>query len=246
VPGLYQVAPGETLNQIIERAGGFTAQAYAYGLEFRRDSVKVSQQRNLETVVRRLETQVRADAQTRLQNVTSAEQAQATQAALRADEVRLNNLRTLQATGRVALGLDPERVQLPSLALEDGDVVNVPTRPAFIGVYGAVNNENAIIWRAGITVDEAIRKAGPTVAADTGQAYVLRADGTVLSSTEKFAFFGLGGLGGTALYPGDTVVVPEKPDRETLYTTFIRGAKDLTAIFYQFGLGAAALKTLQN
>jgi len=46
--------------------------------------------------------------------------------------------------------------------------------------------------------------------------------------------------------PGDTVVVPEKADRETAYTRFIRSAKDITAIFYQFGLGAAAIKTLRN
>jgi protein involved in polysaccharide export with SLBB domain len=238
--------PGETLNQIIQRAGGFTAQAYAFGLEFRRDAIRTSQQQNLESVIRRLETQVRSDAQTRLQNISSPDQAQAAQAALRADEVRLANLRNLRATGRVALGLDPERIQLPSLTLEDGDTVVVPPRPAFVGVYGAVNNDNVVIWRSGMTVDDAIKLAGPNSIADISEAYVLRADGTVLGGATRFGFFGLGGLGAATLYPGDTVVIPEKSDRETFYTTFIRGAKDLTAIFYQFGIGAAALKTLKN
>jgi hypothetical protein len=59
--------------------------------------------------------------------------------------------------------------------------------------------------------------------------------------------WGLGsGLAGSTLYPGDTVFVPEKIDRRTAYSRFIEGAKDWTAIFYQFGLGAAGLKTLQN
>ena len=44
--------------------------------------------------------------------------------------------------------------------------------------------------------------------------------------------------------PGDTVVVPEKADRETAYSAFVRGAKDWTAILAQFGLGAAAFKSL--
>jgi hypothetical protein len=58
--------------------------------------------------------------------------------------------------------------------------------------------------------------------------------------------FGLGGIRSVKVQPGDTVVVPERADRETFYTAFIRGAKDITAIFYQFGIGAAALKTLKN
>ncbi|MGH8797497.1 MAG: SLBB domain-containing protein, partial [Caldimonas sp.] len=32
-PGVYQLAPGETLKSLIARAGGFTPQAYVYGLE---------------------------------------------------------------------------------------------------------------------------------------------------------------------------------------------------------------------
>ena len=41
-------------------------------------------------------------------------------------------------------------------------------------------------------------------------------------------------------------MVPEKADWETFYTTFIRGAKEITTVLYQFGLGAAAFKTLRN
>jgi hypothetical protein len=48
------------------------------------------------------------------------------------------------------------------------------------------------------------------------------------------------------VYPGDTVFVPTQIDRRTGYTRFIEGAKDWTSIFYQFGLGAAAIKTLNN
>lgn len=246
VPGVYQVASGETLKQIIQRAGGFTAEANVFGLEFRRESTRVTQQQNLDRVVQRIEAQVLSDSQTKLQNVTSVEQAQAAQLAVRADQVRLANLRNLKATGRVALGLDPERIELPSLALEDGDTVTVPNRSAFVGVFGAVQNENALLWRPGQTVGDIIRVAGTTTFADAGETYVLRADGTVLSGSQVSGLFGFGGIRSVKLQPGDTVVVPERAERETLYTAFVRGAKDITAIFYQFGLGAAAIKTLRN
>jgi polysaccharide biosynthesis/export protein len=246
VPGVYQVAPGETLSAVIKRAGGFTAQAHVFGLDFRRESTRVTQQQNLDRVIQRIETQVLSDTQTKLQNVTSAEQGQAMTAAVQADRLRLANLRNLKATGRVAFGLDPEKLVLPDMALEDGDSITVPNRSAFVGVFGAVNNENSVLWRPGTTVDDVIQFAGTSTFADVSETYVLRADGTVLSGNQVNSWLNWGGIRRVKLQPGDTVVVPEKADRETGYTAFIRGAKDITAIFYQFGLGAAAVKTLRN
>jgi hypothetical protein len=48
------------------------------------------------------------------------------------------------------------------------------------------------------------------------------------------------------LNPGDTLFVPDVIDRRTAWSRFVEGAKDITAIFYQFGIGAAAVKTLRN
>jgi len=246
VPGVYQAAPGETLGQIIQRAGGYTAEAYVFGMEFRRESVRATQQQNLDRTVQRIETQMLSNAQAKVQNVTSPDQAQAVQSSLQADQLRLANLRNLRATGRVALGLEPERLKLPAIALEDGDVISVPSRPAFVGVYGAVNNENVILWNAGMTVRDVVDRAGTSLYADVGESYVMRADGTVLSGGPMEGLFGFRGIRSVELQPGDTVVVPERADRETVYTTFIRGLKDITAIFFQFGLGAAAIKSLNN
>jgi protein involved in polysaccharide export with SLBB domain len=249
VPGVYQAAPGETLAQLVQRAGGFTPQAYAFGTDFRRESTRAGQQQNLERLVQRLELQAQSDAQTRLQNVSTPEQQLAAQTGLQADRMRLATLRSLRATGRISLRLEPDRpVQLPDIALEDGDIITVPERPSFVAAFGAVNNENVILWRQGMTVNELLNLAGPTAVAELENTHVLRADGTVLSADTA----GGGFLSRPAdirhvrLMPGDTVVVPEKADRETAYTRFIRGAKDITTIFYQFGLGSAALKTLRN
>jgi hypothetical protein len=42
--------------------------------------------------------------------------------------------------------------------------------------------------------------------------------------------------------PGDAIVVPEELDR----TTITRSLKDISQIFYQFGLGAAAIAVLKQ
>ena len=44
VPGIYQASPGETLAQLLKRVGGLTPQAYLFGTEVSRESVKERQQ----------------------------------------------------------------------------------------------------------------------------------------------------------------------------------------------------------
>jgi len=46
--------------------------------------------------------------------------------------------------------------------------------------------------------------------------------------------------------PGDTIVLPEKLDRESNWSVVLRNSKDITQTLFQLGLGAAALKTLRQ
>jgi protein involved in polysaccharide export with SLBB domain len=251
IPGIYQALPGETLPQIIIRAGGFTSDAYIYGLEFKRETVRQTQQENLDRLIKQFEKQIEADSNKRLQNVASTDrldQAAMLQAGIQADQSRLANLRKIRASGRVALNLKTTNLKLdalPRLALEDGDVIYVPTVPAFVGAFGAVHNENAILWRPGMNVGEVIDQAGLTNYSDSSSLFVMRADGTVLGGTGSGMLSSLFSSNSSlVLMPGDTVVVPESSDRETAYSAFVRGAKDWTAILAQFGLGAAAFRSL--
>ena len=67
-----------------------------------------------------------------------------------------------------------------------------------------------------------------------------RADGSVVSRKSKTAR-SRGGLEKLSMNPGDTVVVPEIIDK----TTLLRGLTDWSAVFGQFGLGAAAINVLR-
>lgn len=244
VPGVYQATVGETLAQIIQRAGGFTKEAYPFGLEFRRESTRLSQQQNLERLIQQYERQVQADSSKRLQNVTNVDgkdQTATIQAGIQADQLRLTNLRKLRASGRVSLGMQPKDNTLPPLVLEDGDSVAVPAVPAFVGTFGAVHNENAMLWKEGMQVRDVVKQSGLTNYSEDSDLYVMRADGSVQGGSGTGLFSNNNSI---AIMPGDTVVVPEKADRETAYSAFVRGAKDWTSILAQFGLGAAALRSL--
>ncbi len=246
VPGFYQVNPGETLRQVVERAGGLTEQAYPYATELTRESTRVQQQANLDRAIRRLETDIAGQAVTTVQNAANADAAASVQAQMAAQQQLLSRMQSLKASGRIALELKPERPEYPDLPLEDGDNITIPTRPGFVSVFGAVLAENAFIHRADATVEDYLERAGLLREADIDAALIIRADGSVEGNSAHRRWFGSGGFMGKELQPGDAIFVPEKFDRRSAYTQFIQGAKDWTSIFYQFGLGAAAIKTIRD
>ncbi|MEQ1592322.1 MAG: SLBB domain-containing protein [Thiobacillaceae bacterium] len=250
-PGIYQIEAGETLPQLLTRLGGITPNAYLYGAEFTRESVRGQQQKNLDTVTRKLEAQLQAESGKKLANINPQTESNAQNLLLaqqQSQQQQLERMKTFKSNGRISLELPPTQTSLdalPSLPLEDGDTIHVPGRPGFVTAVGEVYNENAIIYRPGKTVGDVLKTAGANDNAEPDNAFVLRADGSVKAARDNNSLFGLGGFESIELMPGDTVVVPAKLDRETGWTKFVIGLKDWTQILYQLGLGAAAWKTLK-
>ena len=248
-PGLYMALPGETLPQLLSRVGGMTPQAYLFGVEFTRESVRKQQQQNLDQIVRQLESQLSSAGASLAANLTGERAAQAQvlqQQQQQQLQAQINRLKTLRSKGRVAMELpaDAKRLDaLPAVPLEDGDAILVPSMPAFISAAGSVFNENVMLYRPGKTVGEVLRTAGLTEEADPAQAFVLRADGSVLS---RRSTGWLSSFDSTKLMPGDTVIVPPKVDRESNYNFVVRALRDWTQIFSNLGIGAAAIRTLRN
>ena len=250
VPGIYEAAPGDTLDQVILRAGGLTPSAYLYGAIFTRESTRQQQQANLERVKRRLEADLSNQSATLAQNTRDALTGAADAAAIQLQQQEkaraLDRISELKASGRIALELDPRRPELPDILLEDGDVLTVPVRPDFVAVYGAVYAETGFLYRPGRPVSEYIEQAGPTASALLDGALIIRADGSIFANGAQRSWAGLGNgrFMSAALQPGDAIFVPEEVDKRTGYTRFIEGAKDWTQLLYQFGIGAAAWKSL--
>jgi protein involved in polysaccharide export with SLBB domain len=246
IPGVYQLKPGDTLSQIIQRAGGFTSLAYPYGLVFTRESNRIQQQAQLDKALHEMELEVSKLALSRAQNSDTSGGSSSLASDVAMQQQLLNAMKRVKPSGRVALELEAARVELPSLLLEDGDKITVPPRPSFVGVYGAVFADSSLLHRPHYTVNDYLKAAGLKRDADTENALIIRADGSVVGSSSNTLFGMLGGQLSSPISPGDSIYVPEKFDRETAYNKFIRGAKDWTSILYQLSLGAAAIKTLRD
>lgn len=253
VPGVYQMTAGDTLQSLMAKAGGPTTNAYLFGTAFYREEVRKEQEVNLQRAADRLETQIRSQQSTEAANLRGLSQADAAlasaqfEAERRIAEERVARFRKLQPTGRIAFGLDPNDrsfAHLPQVTLQNGDRLVVPSKPAFVHVFGAVNLESSPLWKPNSRVSDYLKVAGTTSDADVDNTFILRVDGTVVSTESQSWFFGK--IGGVEVMPGDTIVVPEKLDKQTGWSKFMQGARDWTQIFANFGLGAAAIKTLRQ
>jgi len=242
--GMYSVNHGTSLRQILATSGGLTSEAYLYGLELTRESTRQFQQTRMNESIDKLEQEFQRYSATRARNITSPEEALAVPTEAESLKTLIVRLRAMKATGRIVLELTPDAAsinRLPDVALEDGDTVFVPIIPATIGVVGAVVQEGTFLFGVNKRLADYLRQAGGrTRHGDEERLYILRADGTVLSGEQ-------GLLGkkidpSMALAPGDTVVVPESPER----VTWVRALKDWTQVFYQFGLGAAGIRILRG
>lgn len=242
--GIYSVAPGETLRDVVERAGGLTPKAYLYGSEFLRESTQRLQQARLNQYVNSLEQDIQLSASNAAGSLVNPTGAAALGTSIQSQRDLITTLRKLRASGRIVLNLNPYSHgldALPNLTLEDGDQFVVPVMPATVNVVGAVYDQNSFLFQHGQHVEDYLRAAGGTTRnADKRHEFVIRADGSVISKQTAGGTLFAGGFGGKPGYPGDTVVVPDNVNK----TTILRGLTDWSAVFSQFGLGIAALTVL--
>jgi protein involved in polysaccharide export with SLBB domain len=241
--GIYPVADGETLGNLIERAGGLTSQAYLFGAEFLRESARAGQQLRLDQFVRELEHAVERGGTTRLDGAVSPEEAATVTARLESERRMVERLRGVKATGRIVLHLPPEGSDLSKIAgmqLENGDRFVVPSRPATVNVLGAVYNQNSFLHEPQLRIADYLRQAGgPTRAADRAHIFVIRADGSVVPKQGSGIF--TRPFEADRLNPGDSIVVPEAIFKSGV----LRGLRDWTQVFAQLALGAAAINVLR-
>jgi protein involved in polysaccharide export with SLBB domain len=241
-PGEFVLPPESSVADALRAAGGLTPAAYIYGTDFSRESVRAQQQENYERALRDLETEfARASATQRTSNAEEA----AAQTARAAGTARLvERLRATKPSGRVVLQLQPESTDLPDLALEDGDRLYVPPRPTTVGVFGSVFNGGSYLYSSSRNIDDYLNLAGgPTRGADQGGAFVIRANGSVVSGPLGSSWFNnKRDLTSVRAEPGDTVFVPELIGK----TTWVQDAKDWTQIIYQLGLGFAGIAAVFN
>ena len=244
--GIYSVEPGETLRDLVRRAGGLTPQAYLYGSEFDRESTRKIQQERIDEYVRRVDLDSERGNLALTANPSSSSGTLASASAATAAEAQLvARLKQIRATGRIVLNFSRTSMSIddvPQVPLENGDRFVVPSTPSTVNIVGAVYDQNSFLFHQGGSAGQYLLMAGgPDRNADFRRTFVIRADGSVIS---RDAIKGPWGntFKALRLNPGDTIVVPDK----TIRPTALRGLLDWTQIFSQLAIGAAAVEVLRQ
>ena len=252
-PGTYQLRKEERLSSLIERAGGFSEDAYLRGAFFSRESVRSVQRQRLGDMIRQMEMEVADFASGEAQATLSQEDVAAQTQFLAAQRNLIAKLKEVEPTGRVVISLLPTSVMRDAsldMVLENGDRLEVPKSPGTVNILGAVYNPSALIYEPSrADLGYYLQKTGgPTENAEKARMYVVRADGTVIARAQT-SWFGAAwsederrwefsrNFERTILYPGDTVLVPQKVVRPS----FMRDVKDITTILFQLAVTAGVL-----
>jgi protein involved in polysaccharide export with SLBB domain len=218
-PGVYRVKPGDTLRDLVERAGGLTPHSYLYASQLTRASAKAIQQEKLDIEISRIERELTANYANRNSvasfsstggaNGVASEDA----AKMGMQQAFLARLADVHATGRIVLGLKPDAKtiqDIPDFPLEDGDSFFVPATLATVNVAGEVYNASTFRYQPKKRLSAYLNDTGgATRMADVKRAFLIRADGTVVSRQTRVSYWA-GNFESIALMPGDAIIVPPK------------------------------------
>lgn len=227
-PGRYTIRRGETLSQVLQRAGGLTDQAYPQGAIFTRKELQSLEQQRLRELKERLERDIAA---ANIEQQDDKEKVDVQDA-----QQLLKNIENLKPLGRMVIDLPAilANTQQQDVRIVDGDSLHVPRYKQSVTVVGEVQYPTSHLFQSKLTVQDYIDRSGGTnIKADKSRVYVVKANGRVFLP-QKSSWFSRDMV---EVEPGDTVVVPLDADRIkslTLWTS-------VSQVFYQIALGAAAV-----
>jgi protein involved in polysaccharide export with SLBB domain len=231
-PGVYRVYKNDTLGLLLERAGGLTEYAYAPGAMFTRVELKEQQAQQLKAMQERLAEDItKAELATLDNKEESGDVGEA--------QKLLSQLKNTTATGRLVIDLEKvlAKDSSYSIPLQKGDALYIPTKKNSVTIIGEVQLPISQVYESQLSYWDYINRSGGTTdKADEDRVYIIKANGGVKIPDASNWFAGYH----EAMSPGDTIVVPldaDKLDQTVLW-------RDMSQIFYQIALGAAAVGSL--
>ena len=231
-PGDYSIQQGDSILDIINRAGGYTEDSYSEGSVFLRKNVALSQKKAFERSADELENTI-------IEIITqgTANLSEGTIAPLSALITKLRNTKPL---GRMVVDVDYLDLKTNSannFLVEEGDSLHIPRRPNSISVVGEVLNSSTIVFQPKLSVNNYLDLAGGlNNAADKNRIFVIYPDGK--SKLIKRSFFS----SRDNLLPGSTIVVP----RDSRPFDAIKITQIITPILADLATSAAAIAAISN
>lgn len=234
-PGRYLIRDGESLADVLARAGGFTNLAYPQAAVFLRPSVADKQLREIKRLEARLDKDLSIAMASKAMSATVPGQMMSTPDFAKLSELVQNV--SQEGLGRVAMDVIAQvNGRADAFVLQEGDRLIVPRKPATVSIIGEVQMNSAHIFDTSYTLRDYLELAGGvTEFADDSRIYVIRADGRVFQPGNDWFSFADSTIG-----PGDTIVVPLDVNLQNNLGLW----QQVTQIIYNSAVAVAAIRGL--
>ena len=201
-PGTYLMVEGDTLNDAITKAGGFSSNAYPFGgIYLNLRAKEINQEASNALYAQFLESIL----QISQQNITSG--VDFTSILQLTTELKNN-----EATGRIVADFTGSSEEMP-ITLQDGDIISIPEKTNQVYVFGEISQEGSITFKEGEDIFYYIdNKGGLNKSADKKSIYVAYPNGETRKFNSSKNVFKRQSVQEFNLYPGSVIFVPKEID----------------------------------
>ena len=230
-PGRYLMSEGESIEDLLNKAGGYTQNAYPFGALYEK---KIA-----------LEINKMADEilyEKFIDNIISMSQNSPTGITGVAPIINIaETLKDKLPNGRIVIDIEKES---SNVYVSDGDKLIIPERPDHIFIYGEVSYEGALNYDSSKQIDDYISQSGGLLEnADNNAIYILHPNGDTQRMTLKRSLFQNTPDQELSLYPGSIIFVPRDIDDAASRRIV---AQAYVNILGNIGIALASLASINN
>ena len=231
-PGKYIMAAGESIDDLVNKAGGFTDNAYPFGAVYENNDAKIINKKAQELLYDEF-----------LDNIIALSQLNIGQTFDLTPIIKLTeDIKNTTPSGRIVIDLLNED-SASSLNIRAGDTLVIPEKTNSVFVYGEVSSEGAVSFEANQGVDYFVEKSGGYKRfADNESIYILHPNGETQRYSKQRNLFA-NQPNDLKMYPGSVIFVPRKIDNSA---TRRLATQAYVSILGNLGVALASLSAIDN
>ncbi len=234
-PGYYTLAAGETIDDLIDKAGGYNPNAYPFGAVYLNNNAKLVNQKSKEILYEEFLDNIIAVSQRNIGNDFDL-----------TPLVKLTEeIKNTEPSGRVVVNLtDSTNNETNNVQIKDGDELIIPEISNNVYVYGEISTEGSVMFSPNQDVNYFVNRSGGFKKfADVNSIYILHPNGESVRYENKRNIFESQPKSEVRVYPGSIIFVPRKLDESTSRRL---ATQAYVSILGNLGIALASLSTINN
>jgi polysaccharide biosynthesis/export protein len=232
-PGSYTMSAGQTVSDLIEKAGGFIESAYQFGAIYINEDAKKVNELSKEILYQEF-----------LDNIIAASQQNIGGNFDLTPIVKLTEeLNNTDSNGRVVIDLLNDST-IDLYTIKEGDELFVPEKNNVVYVYGETSTEGAVMYSDNKDIEYFVQKSGGFKKfADKESIYILHPNGESQLYRYKRNIFESSPRNEIRIYPGSIIFVPRELDESAPRRL---AAQAYVSILGNLGIALASLSAIND